>query len=105
MGAEGAAMAVADRVEEVAALAVEMTVTVMAAATNTAADTTAETTVAATAAQDTTQESTEGQATEEQATATAQDTAQEETVFGGGASESQIWDQSRVFDPGTLESF
>jgi len=99
MGAEEAAMAVADRVEEVAA--VEMAVTVMAAA-NTAADTAADTAVAATA-QDTAQDSTEEQATEEQATATAQDTAQEEEAeFGGGASGRQIWDQSRVFDPGTL---
>ena len=69
MGAEEAAMAVADRVEEVAAVA-------MAATANTTVlvDTTAEATVAATA-QDTTQGSTEEQATEEQATATAQDAA------------------------------
>jgi len=59
MGAEEAAMAVADKVEEVAA--VEMAVTVMAAA-NTAADTAADTAVAATA-QDTAQDSTEEQAT------------------------------------------
>jgi len=99
MGAEEAAMAVADRVEEVAAVA-------MAAAANTTVlvDTTAEATVAATA-QDTTQGSTEEQATEEQATATAQDTAQEETVFGGGASSSQIQAQSRVFDPGIIDFF
>ena len=96
MGAEEAAMAVADRVEELTA--VEVAVTVMAAAADTTADTAANTTVAATA-----QESTEEQATEEQATATAQDTAQEEEAeFGGGASGRQIWDQSRVFDPGTL---
>ena len=55
MGTEEAAMAVADRVEEVAA--VEMAVTAMEAA----ADTTANATVAATA-QDTAQESTEEQA-------------------------------------------
>ena len=96
----GEAMAVADRVEEVAA--VEMAVTAMEATANTAADTTANTIVAATA-QDTAQESTEEQAIEEQATTTAQDAAQqEEAEFGGGASERQIWDQSRVFDPGTL---
>jgi hypothetical protein len=95
MGTEEA-MAVADRGEEVAA--VEMAVTAMEAA----ADTTANTTVAATS-QDTAQESTEEQAIEEQATATAQDTTQEEEAeFGGGASGRQIWDQSRVFDPGTL---
>ena len=99
MGAEEAAMAVADRVEEVAA--VEVAVTVMAAAANTAADTATDTTVAATA-QDTAQESTKEQAAEEQATATAQDTAEEESSFREGASGRQIWDQSRVFDPGIL---
>ena len=100
MGAEEAAMAVADRVEEVAAV-------IMAAAANTAVHTAAEATVAATA-QDTTQGSTEEQATEEQATATAQDTAQEETVFGGGASSSQIQAQLKVEflpDPGIINFF
>ena len=95
MGTEEA-MAVADRVEEVAA--VEMAVTAVEMAANTATDPTANTTVAITA-----QESTEEQAIEEQATATATDTAQKEKAeLGGGASERQIWDQSRVFDPGTL---
>ena len=62
-------------------------------------------TVAATA-QDTIQESTEEQATEEQAaaTATACDTTQGETIFDGGANSSQIWDQSKVFDPGRFNS-
>ena len=102
MGAEEAAMAVANRVEEV--VAVEIRATVMAAVANATADTTGNATVAATV-QDTAQESTEEQATEEQATATAQDTAQEETVFGGGASSSQMQAQSRVFDPGIINSF
>ena len=99
MGTEEAVMAVASRMEEVAA--VEMAVTTMAAAANTAADTTANATVAATA-QDTEEQATEEQATEEQATATAQDTAEEESSFREGASGRQIWDQSRVFDPGIL---
>ena len=61
--------------------------------------------IAATA-QDTIQESTEEQATEEQAaaTATARNTTQGETIFGGGANNNQIWDQSRVFDPGGFNS-
>ena len=99
MGAEEVAMAVANRVEEVAA--VEMRVTVMAAVANATTYTTRNATVAATI-QDTAQESTEEQATEEQATTTVQDAAQEEILFAGGANGNQIWDQSRVFDPGIL---
>ena len=90
-------MAVANRMEEVAAR--EMTVTGMT--TTTIATTTATTTTTTTATPEMDEEKTKEGATEEgAATTTTEDAAEGESSFGGGASGRQIWDESRMFDPG-----
>jgi hypothetical protein len=83
MGTGEAVMAVANRVEEVAA--VEMAVT----ASQAAADATAEMDEDTTEAEEA-----------EYVAAAPEAAAQEEAEIGGGASGRQIWDQSRMFDPG-----
>ena len=98
MGTEEAAMAVANRMEEVAAG--EMTVTAM---TTTAI---AIATATATATTEMDEENTKEVATEEGTSTTAtEDAAEDESSFGGGASGRQIWDQSRMFDPGIFLAY
>ena len=82
--------------EEVAAG--EMTVTAMT--------TTAIAIATATATTEMDEENTKEVATEEgTATTATEDAAEDESSFGGGASGRQIWDQSRMFDPGIFLAY
>ena len=96
MGTEEPAMTVTNRVEEVAAM--EMTVTAVAAVAATA--------VEATTATVTTKVEEEATEAEEAAdtVATQEEAPAEVQIIGGGANSSQIWDQSKIFDPGRFNS-
>ena len=76
----------------------EAAATATATTTATATVTVAGITVTVTATAEATVEVEEEAAT---AAVTQGEATEEEAAFGGGASGRQIWDQSRVFDPGT----